>query len=97
MPPFLLPPEANVTIDLRVLLFTLAIAVLTGIIFGLAPALQATRPNLAGSMKESGRGTTSSKARRRLRGALVVVEMALAFILLSGAGLLIRSFHRWSA
>jgi putative ABC transport system permease protein len=92
-PPFMLPSEANVQIDLRVLLFTLAISVFTGIAFGLAPALQAARPDLAGSMKEGGRGTTSGGARRRLRGALVVTETALAFMLLTGAGLLLRSFE----
>ena len=96
MPPFMLPPEADVAVDLRVMLFTLAIAVLTGIVFGTAPALQAANPNLGSSMRESGRGTTSSKARRRLRSTLVVVETALAFVLLSGAGLLIRSFQALS-
>jgi len=93
VPPFSLPAEANVEVDLRVLLFTLAIAVVTGLVFGMAPALQAASPNLAGSMKEGGRGTTANRSRKRLRGALVVVEMALAFILLTGAGLLIRSFQ----
>ena len=93
IPPFSLPAEANVEVDLRVLLFTFAIAVVTGLVFGMAPALQAASPNLAGSMKEGGRGTTTNRARKRLRGALVVVEMALAFILLTGAGLLIRSFQ----
>jgi len=93
VPPFSLPREADVGIDTRVLLFTLALAVFTGIVFGLAPALQATRPNLAGCMKEGGRGA-SSGGRHRVRGALVVTEMALAFVLLTGAGLLIRSFFQ---
>ncbi len=92
-PPFSLPPEADVSVDLRVMLFTLAIAILTGVVFGSAPAFQAARPNLSSSMRESGRGTTSSKSRRRLRSTLVVVEVALAFVLLTGAGLLIRSFQ----
>jgi predicted permease len=92
LPPFSLPREADVAIDTRVLLFTLTLAVCTGIIFGMAPALQATRPNLAGCMKEGGRG--SSSGRNRLRGALVIAEMALAFVLLTGAGLLIRSFFQ---
>src|SRR5207244_1905632 len=70
VPPFSLPREADISIDSRVLLFTLALAVFTGIIFGLAPALQATRPNLAGCMKEGGRGSTAG--RHRVRGALVV-------------------------
>jgi putative ABC transport system permease protein len=76
-----------------VLLFTLAIAVVTGVVFGMAPALQAASPNLTSAMREGGRGGTAGRGRRRLRGALVVLETALAFILLSGAGLLIRSFH----
>jgi putative ABC transport system permease protein len=93
-PPFTLPSEASIRIDLRVLLFTLAISVLTGIIFGLAPALQAANPKLAESMKEGGRGTTAGGSRGRLRSALVITETALAFILLTGAGLLIRSFDQ---
>ena len=94
IPPSMLPPEASVVVDVRVLLFTFSIAVLTGVIFGLAPALQAVNPSLAASMKEGGRGTTFSRARRRLRGTLVVGEIALAFVLLTGAGLLIRSFEQ---
>jgi putative ABC transport system permease protein len=93
-PPFTLPSEANIQIDMRVLLFTLAISVLTGFVFGLAPALQAASPRLAESMKEGGRGTTAGGSRGRLRGALVITETALAFILLTGAGLLIRSFDQ---
>lgn len=93
-PPFSLPREANITIDARVLLFTLALSVLTGIIFGLAPAIQATRPDLAGSMKEGGRGASTGGARQRFRAALVVIEVALAFVLLTCAGLLIRSFFQ---
>jgi putative ABC transport system permease protein len=93
IPPFSLPREADVSIDTRVLLFTLALAILTGLVFGLAPALQATRPNLAGCMKEGGRGV-SAGGRHRVRGALVVTEVALAFVLLTGAGLLIRSFFQ---
>jgi putative ABC transport system permease protein len=93
VPPFSLPREADVSIDSRVLLFTLALAILTGIVFGLAPALQATRPNLAGCMKEGGRGT-SAGGRHRVRSTLVITEMALAFVLLTGAGLLIRSFFQ---
>ena len=81
--------------DTRVLLFTLVLSMLTGILFGLAPALQATRPDLAGCMKDGGRGA-SSGGRHKVREALVVTEMALAFVLLTGAGLLIRSFFQCS-
>jgi putative ABC transport system permease protein len=93
-PPFSFPRESNIVIDTRVLFFTLALSILTGLIFGLAPAIQATRPNLAGSMKEGGRGASGGGSRQRLRGALVVTEVALAFVLLAGASLLIRSFFR---
>jgi putative ABC transport system permease protein len=93
-PPFSLPSEASIQIDMPVLLFTLVISVVTGIIFGLAPALQAASPKLAETMKEGGHGSTSGSSRGRLRSALVITETALAFILLTGAGLLIRSFDR---
>lgn len=92
MPPFYLPSEASVHMDWRVLIFTMAIAVFTGLLFGTAPAFHAIRFELAPSLKEGGRGASGGSARKRLRSALVVSEMAIAFILLSGAGLLIRSF-----
>ncbi len=76
------------------LIFALTISVLTGILFGLAPAVQVTSPDLASSMKEGGHGTTTGAARRRLRDALVVGEVALAFAMLAGSGLMIRSFFR---
>ncbi len=94
LPPFYLPSEADISIDLNILLFTLAISVLTAILFGLAPAVHATRVDLAGSMKEGGRSASSGSGRARLRGALIVSEVALAFVLLSSAGLLIGSFFR---
>ena len=92
IPPFSLPSEANVTLDWRVLFFAFALSVLTGLIFGLAPAVQATRPDLAGCMMEGGRGSSVGAQKHRLRSALVVAEVALAFLLLTGSGLLIRSF-----
>ena len=92
VPPNALPREVDVALNGRVMLFALAVSVLTGLLFGLAPALQATSPDLAGSMKEGGRGATSGSARRRLRDVLVVAEVAIAFVLLVGSGLLIRSF-----
>ncbi len=92
IPPSALPAEADIQLDGRVLLFALGISLLTGLLFGLAPALQVTKPDLTGAMKEGGRGSTSGTARRLVRSALVVAEVAVAFVLLSGAGLLIRSF-----
>jgi putative ABC transport system permease protein len=94
LPPFMLPPHAGVTMDGRVLAFTLALSMVTGVLFGLVPALHATKPDLASAMKEGGRGSTSDSGRRRVRGALVVIEVALAFVLLVGSGLLLRSFFR---
>ena len=94
VPPYSLPAEANVALDWRVLLFTLGISVLTGIIFGLAPAVIATRMNLSDVMKDRARNASPGSARSTMRGALVVAEVALAFILLAGAGLMIRSFFR---
>ncbi len=94
LPPFFLPSAIDVEMDLRVLGFTFVLAVATGVVFGLAPALSATKPDLAGAMKEGGRGAAGDSARRRLRSALVVIEVALAFILLTGGGLLVRSFFR---
>lgn len=92
MPPFSLPREAAIEMDARVLLFALGVSALTAILCGLVPAIQATRPDLAGSMKEGGRGVSGGGARQRLRSILVVSEIALAFMLLTAAGLLIRSF-----
>lgn len=82
----------NIPIDYRVLVFTLLLSVLTGIIFGLLPALQAMNPNLTKALKESARGSTDSTRSRRIRGTLVVSEVALALILLIGAGLMLKSF-----
>jgi len=92
LPPFTLPREVNANIDGRVLLFALIVSVATGILFGMAPALQATKPDLAAAMKEEGRGSSGSAGRRRLRDSLIVAEIALAFMLLVVSGLMMRSF-----
>ena len=89
-----IPRLHEVNLDARVLAFTLAVSLLTGLIFGLAPALQASSLDLNSSLKEGGRGTTEGTGRRRMRGALVVFEVALTLVLLIGAGLMIRSFSR---
>jgi putative ABC transport system permease protein len=89
----MLPPEANVRMNYAVFLLTMIIGTLTGILFGLAPALSSTHPDLTGSLNEGGR-TTAGLTRRRLRTALVLAEVAMSFVLLVGAGLLIRSFNR---
>jgi putative ABC transport system permease protein len=94
IPPFFLPAEADVRLDWHVFLFTAAIVMVTGILFGIAPAVHAARSELVASLKEGGRGATAGVGRRRVRNALVVAEIALAFILLSGAALLIRSFYQ---
>ena len=87
-----IPRVSEVSLDLRVLVFTLAISVLTGLLFGLAPALRASSPDLYGSLKEGGRGATAGATRSRVRSLLVVSEVALSLVLLIGAGLLLRSF-----
>jgi putative ABC transport system permease protein len=94
LPPFYLPSEASVSLDLRALLFTAALILTTGLLFGIAPALQSVRVNASDSLKEGSRSSTVSAAGKRLRGALIVSEVALAFILLAGAGLLMRSFYQ---
>ena len=94
IPQYSLPSEVDIRVDGRVLLFALGLSVLTGLLFGLVPALQLTKPDLGKAMKEGGRGSTTSGRRGLLRDALVVAEIAIAFILLTGAGVLIRSFFR---
>ena len=87
--PSTLPRASDVRMDPRVLLFTLAISLLAGILFGLAPALKTSHPDLHETLKEGGRG--ASGARYRTQGVFVVVEMALTVVLLVGAGLTIRT------
>jgi putative ABC transport system permease protein len=87
-----LPRIREIGLDTNVLSFTAAVSILTGILFGLFPALQASRLDLNESLKEGGRGSTESLRRNRVRSLLVVSEVALSLVLLIGAGLLIRSF-----
>lgn len=87
-----LPNAKVIDIDWRVLLFSLAITAATGAVFGLAPAWATAKAGLSDSLKEGGLSTTAEAARRRLRNGLVIGEIALALMLLAGAGLLVRTF-----
>ena len=94
LPPFYFPPEANIAMDGRVLLFMAAVTILTGIGFGLAPAVQASRRDAAQALKEGGRGSSAGRGKAFARHVFVAAQVAVAFILLAGAGLLLRSFER---
>jgi len=87
-----IPPTATVRIDATVLAFTLVTTVITGLLFGLAPALRTMKLNLSDTLKEGGRSGGEGTLKNRTRSLLVVFESALAVVLLIGAGLLIRSF-----
>ena len=89
-----LPQVADIPMDLRVLSFTVAISVLSGILFGLTPSLQLSRPNLGSTLSDEGRSSTGSRQRNRIRSILVAAQVALSMVLLIGSGLLIRSFMR---
>jgi putative ABC transport system permease protein len=86
--------RAGITMDVTVLLFTLGLAIVTGLLFGVAPALQTSRTNLQATLKEGGRTGAADTSGRLVRRALVVGEIALALTLLIGAGLLIKSVAR---
>ncbi len=92
--PATIPHISGSSVDAQVLGFTLLVAVLTGIIFGLAPALQSTGQKLSEALKEGSRGSSGGFERAHLRNLLVIVEIALSFVLLIGAGLLLKSFAR---
>ena len=92
-PAFLRPGSLDLSLDARVLAFTLGISLLTGLFFGLLPALKVARPDLIETLKVGGRGGTLGWGRNRLRSLLVVAEVALALVALVGAGLFVRSMQ----
>jgi putative ABC transport system permease protein len=92
--PTILPRANEIALDARALEFTAAVAVLTGILFGLAPALHLARTDLMSGLREGARGNAIGFRRNRLRSVLVSGEVALSLVLLSGAGLLMRSFYQ---
>jgi putative ABC transport system permease protein len=89
-----LPQAFTVGIDRSVLVFTLTVSVVTGLVFGIAPALRTTRLDLRETLNEGSRGSTAGPGHQRLRGALIASEFALAMLLVVGAALLLRSFSR---
>ena len=89
-----LPRMAGVHIDLKVLAFAAAISLGSGILFGLAPALQLSKPDLNTVLRDEGRGSAGSRSRNRARNLMVIAQVALSMILLVGSGLMIRSFAR---
>jgi len=93
-PPFLADGSIDLSFDSRVLFFTLAISVLTGLVFGIIPALKASNTDLNEVLKAGGRGGTMGWAHNRMRSLLVVSEIALALVALIGAGLFLRSMER---
>lgn len=91
-------PRLNeIGMDGRVFLFTFAVTMFTGVLFGLIPAIQATKPDFTGSLKEGGRTSAGGATRNRARSILVIAEVALSLILLIGAGLMIKSFTQLSS
>ena len=90
-PTVIIPYYVNWDINPRVVAYTVIVSAVTGLLFGLAPALQAARVNLSASLKDGGRGAGGSRARNRLRAALVVAELALSLMLLVGASMFVRS------
>ncbi len=88
------PQMAGVQMDARVLIFTLLISIASGVLFGLTPSLQLSRPDLNSILRDEGRGTAGNRRKSRARSMLVVAQVALSMVLLVGSGLLIRSFVR---
>ena len=83
----------SIRLDLGAFLFTFAVALVSGILSGIAPSLMSSRTNISETLKESGRGASSGRERHRLRSALVVAEVSLSLVLLVGAGLLVKGFN----
>jgi predicted permease len=92
--PASVPLPKTVPMDIGVLVFTLVVATLASLVFGVVPALSAARTDLRGSLQEGGRGATVGRVKNRLQNVFVVAEFALALVLLAGAGLLLRSFQK---
>jgi putative ABC transport system permease protein len=91
-----LPIAGSVAVNGPVLAFTASVALGVGVLFGLVPALQASRTGIASALQSEGKGATSGRSRQRLQRILVGIEVALAFVLLAGGGLLVNSFVRMS-
>src|SRR5258706_1028240 len=91
MPEFYLPNEARITVNMQVLLFSMAISVLTGIMFGIAPAAHSSKPDLTDALKDAAKGSGTSATSGKTRNLLVIAEVALSVILLVGASLTIRT------
>jgi putative ABC transport system permease protein len=91
------PRAQGISLDLRALGFTLLVSIATGLLFGLAPALQSTNPDINEALKENARGSAGGVRRNRVRSLLIISEVALSLVLLIGAGLLFRSFMRLQA
>jgi putative ABC transport system permease protein len=89
-----LPSMADIRMDLSVLSFTAGISLLSGVLFGLAPAVQLSKPDLNSVLRDEGRGSTGGRRRNRAGSLLVIAQLALSMVLLVGSGLLIRSFVR---
>src|ERR1017187_758980 len=90
-----IPRLAEARLDVRLFLFALGVSVVTGVLFGMAPAIQVSGANLNASLRETGRGGTTGRRGRAMRSTLVVLEVTLSVVVLIGAGLLIRSFVRF--
>ena len=90
--PASIPRINEISLDARVVAVTIGVSLLTGLLFGLAPAVQFSKPDLNETLKDAGRSSTDGRHRQRLRGLLVISELALSIVLLAGAGLMIKSF-----